>query len=84
MKNTSQTDRTRPGGSDLENLELDGLYEIVFSSFLSQGTTAHELIMDYLSHKYLPNIYMSSSVLSLRQNFSTSGTVPACTKMMSW
>lgn len=77
-----QTDRTRPG--DLEKLEFDRIYETVFSCFLSQGTTAHELIMDYLSHKYLPNIYMSSSVLSLGENFSTSGTVPACTKLTSW
>lgn len=39
-------DRTRPGGSDLEKLELNKVYQIIFYSFLSPGTTAYELTVD--------------------------------------
>lgn len=39
-------DRTRPGGSDLEKLELNKVYQITFYSFLSPGTTAYELTVD--------------------------------------
>ena len=39
-------DRTRQGDSDLEKLELNKLYQIIFYSFLSSGTTAYELTVD--------------------------------------